>query len=128
MPGCPVVKAYKNTDFLNSSHARHIRILAEYEETLQRLRANGVQATVMFFGSARSKDRPQYDAAMAKAKADLAAAAPESEAATKAKGVIKRLEQSEWMIEYMDKTTELAKRITEWGLTSGYSPGGGTSV
>ena len=36
----PVVKAYRNQDFLNSSHARHLRILAEYEETMQRLSAN----------------------------------------------------------------------------------------
>lgn len=26
------------------------------------------------------------------------------------------------MCEYMEKTTELAKRITEWGMRSGYNP------
>jgi len=127
-PACPVVKAYRNTDFLNSSHARHIRILAEYEETLQRLRSNGVRATIMFFGSARSKDRAAYDVAMAKLKEDLAAAPAGSEAQKKAEGAIKRLEASEWMIEYMDKTTELARRMTEWGLTSGYDPDAGVST
>ena len=55
-------KAYKNAEFLNSSHARPLRILAEYEETMQRLAANGIKATVQFFGSARAKDREQYEA------------------------------------------------------------------
>ncbi|KAL1524986.1 hypothetical protein AB1Y20_019862 [Prymnesium parvum] len=122
MPACPVVKAYKNWDFLGSSHARHIRILTEYEETLQRLRANNVRSTVMFFGSARSKDRKQYDKAMKQAKAELEAAEAGSEAFQKAEGVIKRLETSEWMCEYMEKTTELARRITEWGMLTGYCP------
>jgi len=127
-PACPVVKAYKNGDFLNSSHARHIRILAEYEETLQRLRANNVRATVMFFGSARSKDRTQYDAEMAKKRAELAAS-PEGSAEQKAaQEAIKRLEKSEWMVEYMEKTTELARRVTEWGMTSGYNPEEGSNV
>ncbi|KAL3898303.1 MAG: hypothetical protein SGPRY_012870, partial [Prymnesium sp.] len=96
MPACPVVKAYKNWDFLGSSHARHIRILTEYEETLQRLRANGVRSTVMFFGSARAKDRPQYDAAMAKLRSELEIADAGSADAKAAEASIKKLEASEW--------------------------------
>ena len=33
----PTIKAYKNPDFLNSSHARSMRMMCEYEETMQRL-------------------------------------------------------------------------------------------
>ena len=74
LPPVPTTKAYRNPDFLNSSHARHIRILCEYEETMQRLRAQSVRATVMFFGSARSKDSEAHAKAMEKAKTRIAAA------------------------------------------------------
>ena len=39
------LKAYRSTDFLNSGHARHIRILCEYEETMQRLHEGGPRLT-----------------------------------------------------------------------------------
>lgn len=46
-------KAYKNLEFLNSTDARTIRILAEYLEPLSRLRKNRVNSCVLFFGSSR---------------------------------------------------------------------------
>lgn len=48
-----VVKAYKNSEFLNSPEARTIRILAEYLEPASRFKRYGIQDTVVFFGSAR---------------------------------------------------------------------------
>ena len=41
------VKAYKNMDFLNSHSARTIRIMAEHQETLDRLEGNGVKDFVL---------------------------------------------------------------------------------
>ena len=119
-PPCPVVKAYRNSDFLNSSHARHIRILAEYEETMQRLRANDVRATIMIFGSARSKDREQYDHAMFLEQTKLAAAAAGSAEAEAATAAIARMKASEWLVEYMEKIRELSKRLTEWAMSSNF--------
>jgi len=118
LPAVPVTKAYRNQDFLSSSHARHLRILAEYEETMQRLRANGVRATIQFFGSARAKDRPQYDAAMAKAQASLSAVAPGSDAYVDATERIAKLKQSEWMCSYMADIQELARLITQWSIST----------
>jgi len=112
------VKAYKNADFLGSSHARSLRMMVEYEETMQRLAANGIKATVQFFGSARSKDREQYDAALAKANTKLAQTVPGSAAAEEATAAIAKLNAIEWMVPYMDKTRELARRITKWSMTS----------
>lgn len=122
LPACPVVKAYRNEGFLNSSHARHIRILAEYEETMQRLRANEVQATVMFFGSARSKDHEQHADAVAKANAALSNAKPGSSEAAAAQLSLERLDSSKWMCDYMEKIRRLARRLTEWSLTPAYQP------
>src|SRR5438876_11176508 len=45
--------AYRNPEFLESTPARTLRILAEYIEPQTRLRKAGVQNTVVFFGSAR---------------------------------------------------------------------------
>jgi uncharacterized protein (TIGR00730 family) len=47
------VKAYRNTEFLNSPMARSIRILAEFLEPLGRFRREGIRNTIVVFGSAR---------------------------------------------------------------------------
>ncbi len=48
--------AYHNQMFLDSDEGRPLRILAEYLEPLYRLRHQGVQDTIVFFGSARMKE------------------------------------------------------------------------
>jgi len=119
-PAVPVVKAYRNNEFLNSGHARHIRILCEYEESLQRMRAAGIRATIMFFGSARSKDKEQYADAFAKANAAIAKTSPGSDDRELAEAALDRLKKGEWMCEYMEKIRELAKRLTSWSIDTKY--------
>ena len=48
-------KAYANKEFLNSHDARSIRVLCELTEPDVRLQSEGVENTIVFFGSARSK-------------------------------------------------------------------------
>ena len=48
-------KAYANKEFLNSHDARSIRVLCELTEPDVRLQNEGVENTIVFFGSARSK-------------------------------------------------------------------------
>ena len=48
-------KAYANKEFLNSHEARSIRVLCELTEPDVRLQNEGVENTIVFFGSARSK-------------------------------------------------------------------------
>jgi hypothetical protein len=60
------VKAYRNPEFMHSREARALRILAEYLEPKSRLEAEGVEDTIVFFGSARTKPgSPMYEAARA---------------------------------------------------------------
>jgi len=73
---------------------------------------------VQFFGSARAKDRNQYDDAHTKHTATLRAAQPGSDEAEKAEKALQKLESTEWMIEYMEKTRELARRLTEWSISA----------
>ena len=53
------VKAYKNLDFLTSNKARPIRILSEFSEPYHRFIEYNIDSTVVFFGSARIKPKPQ---------------------------------------------------------------------
>ena len=54
--------AYHDPEFLDSDEARPIRILAEYLEPLRRFKAQNIQDTVVFFGSARISSRERADA------------------------------------------------------------------
>ena len=57
-------KAYHNTEFINSKDARVLRILAEYLEPQARFAAQGLDDTIVFYGSARTKpDSKYYEAA-----------------------------------------------------------------
>ena len=49
--------AYLDPTFMESEEARPLRILAEYSEPLSRFRAQNIQDTVVFFGSARIRSR-----------------------------------------------------------------------
>ena len=57
--------AYHDHEFLESTEARPIRMLAEYLEPLRRFRLHNIQDTVVFFGSARmlSRELAERDAA-----------------------------------------------------------------
>ncbi len=49
--------AYRDSAFLDSSEGRPLRILAEYAEPMARFRAQRIEDTVVFFGSARIGSR-----------------------------------------------------------------------
>src|SRR5688500_20341859 len=56
--------AYRDEAFLESDLARRIRILAEYLEPLRRFKAQNIQDTVVFFGSARIHSRERAEEAL----------------------------------------------------------------
>ena len=65
MPSPP--KAYTNLEFLNSRHARTLRILSEYVEPKSRLDREQIYDTIVFFGSARFRDAATADKMLAAA-------------------------------------------------------------
>ena len=75
-----------------------------------------VRATVMFFGSARSKDHEAHQKAVVKAQARVAAAEAGSDEATAAAAALSRLDSIKWMCDYMEKIRELARMITQWSV------------
>jgi uncharacterized protein (TIGR00730 family) len=113
----PTTKSYQNKHFLNSHDARIIRILCEFQEPAQRLNKHRVKGTVLFFGSARAMRREDYAATLARLHAEAKAATNSSE--TKAlEEKIAGFERVEWMCDWVDKSEELARLITEWSVNS----------
>jgi uncharacterized protein (TIGR00730 family) len=102
--------AYYNREFLESTDARPIRILAEYLDPLRRFRQANIQDTVVFFGSARIHSRQYAERALLRLtksksrRADLAAAIKRSRKAV------------EWS-RYYEDARELARLLTEWSLS-----------
>ena len=64
-------KAYKNLEFLNSSDARHVRVLCEFIEPKSRFRRLRVKDTIVFFGSARTKSPEAARAALEAMESEL---------------------------------------------------------
>jgi uncharacterized protein (TIGR00730 family) len=103
--------AYHDEDFLESTDARPIRLLAEYLEPARRFRLENIQDTVVFFGSARVHSRE--------------AAAQALQVLQKKRGrrsaehaqLLKRSRKAIKWSRYYEEARELANRLTKWSLT-----------
>ncbi|MEO0794087.1 MAG: LOG family protein [Verrucomicrobiota bacterium] len=108
------IKAYNNSDFLNSSDARHIRILCELAEPKRRLKESGINNTIAFFGSARIPDSETARERLEEAIQDAAAGKPGDEALARRLRVAQRHVKA---APFHDKATELARLLAEWSKT-----------
>ena len=103
--------AYHDEDFLESTDARPIRILAEYLEPLQRFKQENIQDTVVFFGSARVHSRQAAEAALLK----LTNAKGRRKAGHAAE--LKRGRKAVEWSRYYEDARRLAYQLTEWSLS-----------
>lgn len=103
LPGDPL-EAYANPDFMNSTTARPLRILAEYLQPKERFEQRDINDTILFFGSARI-----LPADVAQARLDAAQADGGADA-------VKLAQRAVMMSRYYEDTRELAKRLTHWSL------------
>ena len=87
-------KAYKNLDFLNSRDARALRILAEYLHPKAQFLTQGLQNTIVVFGSARAPAPENIE--------QIKAANPKDP----------RLK----LTSYYEQTVELTNLLTQWSL------------
>jgi uncharacterized protein (TIGR00730 family) len=104
--------AYENPKFLNSADGRILRILAEYQEPLARFRREGIQDTVVFFGSARFHSRSDADSALellVKPGAAMPAPPEEQEKVRLAHAAVK-------MARYYEEARQLASMLTTWAM------------
>jgi len=103
--------AYYDKEFLESTDARPIRILAEYLDPRRRFRQANIQDTVVFFGSARVHSRKMAERALRLLTASKARRNAEHAAALK-----RSRKAVEWS-RYYEDARELAYRLTEWSMS-----------
>jgi uncharacterized protein (TIGR00730 family) len=104
--------AYLLPEFLESEEARPIRILSEYLEPLRRFKAEKIQDTVVFFGSARVDSRERAERALKTLRArGVQSAKDEFEA---------ELHRSRKAVEwarFYEEARELSRLLTSWSRT-----------
>jgi len=108
-----ITKAYRNPDFINSPDARTIRMLCEYYEPRRRFYDHKVFNTVVFFGSARIRERTETRRKLDEVRR-AAADAPDDPGAQEA---LKQWERLYDMARYYEEARELARRVTDWSMT-----------
>jgi uncharacterized protein (TIGR00730 family) len=104
--------AYQDPEFLESEEARPLRILAEYLEPLRRFKAQNIQDTIVFFGSARIRGR---DAASQELAALVAKYGITS--TTEADAHLMRGRRAVEWSRYYEEARELARLLTAWSIT-----------
>ena len=103
--------AYHDLEFLDTTDARPLRILAEYLEPSRRFRLHNIQDTVVFFGSARTLSRQFAQEALALLDTEDAKRSDDYEAALK-----RGRKALEWS-RYYEEARQLAHTLTEWSLS-----------
>jgi uncharacterized protein (TIGR00730 family) len=103
-------KAYENLDFLDSPDGRTVRMLTEYLHPKSKFRKHKIMDTIVFFGSARLKDKRNA----IKDYNEIKSKNPKS-----TQGFAKKLREAQLMVDmsrYYQDAVELSRRITEWSL------------
>ncbi|HEV2386944.1 MAG TPA: LOG family protein [Candidatus Acidoferrales bacterium] len=109
--------AYLDLDFMNSTPARPLRILAEYIDPFTRLQREGVADTIVMFGSARILPRDRAAARLARTQR---AFGRRRDAASR--GRVREARGALEMSRYYEEARLLAARITAWAMTLGERP------
>ena len=106
------VKAYRNMDFINSSDARIIRILSEFLEPMHRFEKNKIYDTIVFFGSARTKNLQDAKQNLAEVEESIAKSPGNPDPALQEE--LDFAQKQLFMAQYYEDAVELARRLTEW--------------
>jgi uncharacterized protein (TIGR00730 family) len=108
----PQPLAYTDAEFLESDDARPLRILAEYLEPLRRFKAQNIQDTVVFFGSARIHSREHAEQALERLERRFGT----RDSAAQDPHLLRGRKAVEWS-RYYEEARTLAKMLTEWSLS-----------
>ena len=108
----PQPLAYQDPEFLESEEARPLRILAEYQEPLRRFKAQNIQDTVVFFGSARIHSRESAEQALERLERRFGSRPPEEPD----EHLLRGRKAVQWS-RYYEEARQLAHMLTEWTTT-----------
>jgi uncharacterized protein (TIGR00730 family) len=112
---------HKDPQFLESTAARPIRILAEYLQPLVQFKKEGIADTIVMFGSARIESRESALARLGKLKNKAALARVKAERGDH-RETLRDARSALEMSRYYEQARELSRRITEWSMTLGTRP------
>jgi uncharacterized protein (TIGR00730 family) len=108
----PQPLAYQDQEFLDSEDGRPLRIIAEYLEPLRRFKAQNIQDTVVFFGSARIHSREHAERALERLERRFGSRIDSDEQ----EHLLRGRKAVEWS-RYYEDARELARMLAEWTLT-----------
>jgi uncharacterized protein (TIGR00730 family) len=108
----PQPLAYLDQEFLDSEEARPLRILAEYLEPLRRFKAQSIQDTVVFFGSARIHSRESAEQALEQLERRYG-----KRAGAELEAQLRRGRKAVEWSRYYEDARQLASLLTEWAST-----------
>ena len=112
---------HEDPEFLNSTPARPIRILAEYIHPLVQLKKEGIGDTIVMFGSARIEPHETAQARCTRLKNENTS---KMSAAGRAKhrAEVRHAKSLLEMSRYYEEARELSHKLTTWSLTLGSRP------
>jgi uncharacterized protein (TIGR00730 family) len=118
MKGAPkAILDYLDPNFMKSTPARPLRILAEYIDPLTRLQHEGIADTIVMFGSSRILPR-----ARAQARLERTRRAVGRRRDSAARRRLRAARDAYEMSHFYEDARRLAARITAWSLTLGERP------
>jgi len=111
---------HEDPQFLESTPARPLRILAEYINPLAQLKREGIGDTIVMFGSARIHSREDMLARLDRLK--RAKAGKSAEAKAKHKAELISAKNALEMSRYYEEARQLSHKITTWAMSLGPRP------
>jgi len=107
------VKAYDNREFIHSSEARAIRVQCELIEPKYRFRQYGIENTLVFFGSARTRQPKEALEQLESVKASITD--PENPTEEE-RATLKRAEVAVKASAYYQASRDLAFELSKWSM------------
>src|SRR5258707_14299413 len=111
---------HENPEFLESTPARPLRILAEYINPLAKLKTEGIGDTIVMFGSARIHSREDALARLDRLK--HARIGKSSRAKRKHREELTAAKNALEMSRYYEEARTLSHKITTWAMSLGPRP------
>ena len=112
---------HDDPNFLESTPARPLRILAEYLHPQVQFRKEGIGDTIVMFGSARIEARETCLARLTRLKNARLGKLPAAEKA-RHRAALRHAKSSFEMSRYYEEARALSHKITSWALTLGPKP------
>src|SRR5258707_14883791 len=114
---------HEDKNFLESTPARPVRILAEYLNPLAQLKREGIGDTIVMFGSARLDSHEVASARLTRLKERKISKLNATEKA-KHRAAVRLAKSALEMSRYYEEGRQLSHKITTWALSLGPRPRG----